>query len=215
MQSRKKASTGRRTLKSRSARRSKAPSVWRFICLAFALAFYSAGSPVQAQSVPELQVESPILTIDSDRLFGDSKYGQQTIRQIEALGAALAEENTRIQQELEEEEQRLTDLRPTISPEEFRELADAFDAKVQETRRRQDAKSRELNASLENRRVVFLNYALPVLEQLMRETGAAVVLEQRSVFISSNLVDITQVAIQRLDLVLDETDVPDVQGDTE
>lgn len=165
--------------------------------------------------MPELQVESPILTIDSDRLFGDSKYGQQTIRQIEALGAALAEENTRIQQELEEEEQRLTDLRPTISPEEFRELADAFDAKVQETRRRQDAKSRELNASLENRRVVFLNYALPVLEQLMRETGAAVVLEQRSVFISSNLIDITQVAIQRLDLVLDETDVPDVQGDTE
>ncbi len=165
--------------------------------------------------MPELQVESPILTIDSDRLFGDSKYGQQTIRQIEALGAALAEENTRIQQELEEEEQRLTDLRPTISPEEFRELADAFDAKVQETRRRQDAKSRELNASLENRRVVFLNYALPVLEQLMRETGAAVVLEQRSVFISSNLIDITQVAIQRLDLVLDETDVPDLQGDTE
>ncbi len=165
--------------------------------------------------MPELQVESPILTIDSDRLFGDSKYGQQTIRQIETLGAALAEENTRIQQELEEEEQRLTDLRPTISPEEFRELADAFDAKVQETRRTQDAKSRELNASLENRRVVFLNYALPVLEQLMRETGAAVVLEQRSVFISSNLIDITQVAIQRLDLVLDETDVPDLQGDTE
>ncbi|MGD9293274.1 MAG: OmpH family outer membrane protein [Roseobacter sp.] len=165
--------------------------------------------------MPKLQIESPILTIDSDRMFADSRYGQQTIRRIEALGAALAEENTRIQQDLEEEEQRLTDLRPTISPEEFRDLADAFDAKVQETRRRQEAKSRELNTSLENRRVVFLNYALPVLEQLMRETGAAVVLEQRSVFISSNLIDITQVAIERLDMVLDESDVRDVQGDAE
>lgn len=202
-------------MKSRSARRSEAIFAWLFICLTFALAVSGAGIPVRAQSVPELQIESPILTIDSDRMFADSRYGQQTIRRIEALGAALAEENTRIQQDLEEEEQRLTDLRPTISPEEFRDLADAFDAKVQETRRRQDAKSRELNTSLENRRVVFLNSALPVLEQLMRETGAAVVLEQRSVFISSNLIDITQVAIERLDMVLDESDVRDVQGDAE
>jgi Skp family chaperone for outer membrane proteins len=202
-------------LKSRSARRSEAIFAWLFICLTFALAVSGAGIPVRAQSVPKLQIESPILTIDSDRMFADSRYGQQTIRRIEALGAALAEENTRIQQDLEEEEQRLTDLRPTISPEEFRDLADAFDAKVQETRRRQEAKSRELNTSLENRRVVFLNYALPVLEQLMRETGAAVVLEQRSVFISSNLIDITQVAIERLDMVLDESDVRDVQGDAE
>lgn len=131
------------------------------------------------------------------------------------MGAALAEENSRIQQELEEEEKKLTEMRPNISAEEFRDLADAFDAKVQETRRRQDAKSKELNASLENRRVVFLNSALPVLEQLMRETGAAVVLEQRSVFISSTVIDITQVAIERLDMVLDETDIPEIESDTE
>jgi Skp family chaperone for outer membrane proteins len=37
-----------------------------------------------------------------------------------------------------------------------------------------------------------------VLEKLMRASGAAVILERRSVFISINAVDITDQAIERL-----------------
>lgn len=185
------------------------------ICLALLLGLCGLGSASEAQPTRTLRIESPILTIDSDRLFEESRYGRQTVQEIEQRGAALAAENKQIQDALEAEEKSLTELRPTVSPEEFRALADAFDAKVQETRRAQDAKSRELNASLESRRVIFLNSAVPILEQLMRETGAAVVLEQRSVFISNTVVDITQTAIQRLDMVLDETDIPDGDSDTE
>ena len=170
-----------------------------------------AVAPAIAQSVPRGPIQSPILTIDSDRLFEESAFGQQTITEFEALGAALAAENRRIEEALLVEERDLTDVRPTIDPSEFRALADIFDEKVQETRRAQDTKGRELNAELEERRVVFLNAAVPILEQLMRESGAAIVLEQRSVFISSTAVDITQMAIQRLDLVLDTSDfMPDV-----
>ncbi|WP_227267947.1 OmpH family outer membrane protein [Roseobacter weihaiensis] len=165
-----------------------------------------------AQPLARMQVESPILTIDSERLFEDSIFGRQTISDFEARGAALSAENRRIEDELEAEEQALTTLRPTITPEEFRALADAFDAKVQETRRTQEDKSRELNAGLERRKVVFLNAAMPVLEQLMREAGAAVVLERRSIFISSNAVDITQVAIFRLNQLLDGTEIPEEEN---
>ena len=48
----------------------------------------------------------------------------------------------------------------------------------------------------------FLNAAALVLEQIMRETNAAVILEQRSVFVSSNAIDITQTAIERIDAQL-------------
>lgn len=179
----------------------------RILACLLAAAVLSA-SPVAAQQVSRMPVESPILTIDSDRLFEDSDFGRQTLEEIERTGAALASENRKIEEELTTEEKELTDLRPTITPTEFRALADAFDEKVQETRRRQDAKSRELNSSLESRRVVFLNAAAPVLEQLMRQAGAAVVFERRSVFISSNAVDITQLAIERLNLVLDAQNMP-------
>ena len=52
--------------------------------------------------------------------------------------------------------------------------------------------------------MVFLNAAIPILEQIMREAEAAVVLERRSVFIGSNAVDITRIAIERLNATLDE-----------
>lgn len=154
--------------------------------------------PVLAQQPNRVIVQSPVLTVDTDRLYQDSNFGRQTAREFEGKGAELAAENRRIEAALSAEEQMLTDRRSVMKPAEFRVLADAFDAKVQETRKTQDAKTRALNQELEDRRVAFFNAAVPVLEQLMRATGAAVILERRSVFISVNAVDITQEAIQQL-----------------
>lgn len=177
--------------------------------VAFALPL--AFAPAYAQTGPRVIVESPVLTIDSDMLFEGSQFGSEIIAEIEKLSAELAAENRRIEEELSREEKELTELRPTMDPIAFRELADAFDTKVQDTRRTQDAKTRELNDKLESRRVVFLNAAAPILEQLMREAGAAIILEQRSVFVSSNAVDITRVAIDRLDKTLANRPLPQAQ----
>ena len=173
--------------------------------LAIAITFAMASQTgAQEQSLTPFSIESPILTIDSERLFEDSAFGRSTVEEFETRGAALAAENRAIEEDLIAEEKELTELRATMDPLEFRALADAFDEKVQQTRRTQDAKSRELNAGLDQRRVVFLNAVVPVLEQLMREANAAVVLEQRSVFISSNAVDVTRVAVERVDQLLDD-----------
>ena len=59
-----------------------------------------------------------------------------------------------------------------------------------------------MNQDLEKRRVTFLNATAPVLEDLMRASGAAVILDRRSVFLSATAVDITDDAIERLDAVL-------------
>ncbi|MFK7881920.1 OmpH family outer membrane protein [Roseobacter sp.] len=167
-----------------------------------------AGSDAQAQRIGPIQ--SPILTIDSERLFSESAFGQRVVSEFEERGAELAAENRRIEEELSLEEKDLTEKRATMPAPEFRELADAFDEKVQVTRRTQDAKTRDLNVALEGRRVVFLNAAAPILEQLMREAGAAVILERRSIFLSSNAIDVTRTAIDRLDTVLgDGSDAPE------
>ncbi len=166
------------------------------------------GTPaVLAQSAPGGVVQSQILTIDTERLYLDSDFGKAVAAEFDAKGAALAAENRQIEADLTEEERALTDQRPNMEPAAFREAADAFDTKVQATRRAQDAKTRALNQELEERRVQFLSAAAPVLEDLMRQTGAAVILERRSVFLSANAIDITNVAIERLNVVLDQ-DVP-------
>lgn len=178
-----------------------------FLTVLMSVWFLIVCNAAEAQRLGTLQ--SPILTIDSDRLFSESAFGKRVVEEFEARGAELSAENRQIEQALADEEKALTETRETMPAAEFRVLADAFDEKVQETRRTQDSKTRELNVALEGRRVVFLNAAGPILEALMRESGAAVILERRSIFLSSNAIDITGTAIERLDAVLGDGNTDD------
>lgn len=157
----------------------------------------AAAGPVGAQQLGLPQ--SPILTVDSERLFAQSQFGQRIAREIEAETAVLSAENRRIEAELTAEERDLTERRAEMAPEAFRALADAFDAKVRDIRRTQDAKARDLTRRGEADRVAFLQVAVPVLEQLMREAGASVILERASVFLSANATDVTDIAIEMID----------------
>ena len=172
-----------------------------FRYLAFALCLLVA-VPVAAQQLGV--TGSPILTIESNRLFADSAFGQRVAREIEADSAVLSAENRRIEAELTAEERDLTERRPEMEPDAFRVLADAFDEKVQTIRREQDEKGRLLNQKQDASRVMFFNAARPILENLMREAGAAVILERSTVFLSANISDVTDLAIARIDAILGE-----------
>lgn len=153
----------------------------------------------------ELQLGAPrsgILTIVPDRLFANSAFGQRVAQEIEAEGAVLTAENRIIEAELRAEEQELTERRSSMEPSAFRTLADAFDRKVQETRALQDNKLRDINLIRETARREFFAASLPVLEQIMLETGAGAILDHSTVFLSSDAVDITDLAIARINKVL-------------
>jgi Skp family chaperone for outer membrane proteins len=172
---------------------------WVFWLLCFAV-FQSTPIGLAAQQLGTPQGQ--ILTIEPDRLYNDSEFGKRVVRQLEAESAVLVAENRRIEAELTAEEKELTIRRTEIQPEAFRTLADAFDKKVQETRRTQDAKTRELSQRSDARRRIFLQTARPILENLMRETGAGVILDRDTIFLSANATDITNLAIERINLVL-------------
>lgn len=146
--------------------------------------------------------QSGILTVQPDRLFSESAFGKRVEREIEAEGAVLTAENRRIEAELRAEELELTERRSEMEPDAFRTLADAFDQKVQETRRRQEQKLREISQMGEQAKREFIAASLPVLQQIMRETGAGAILDHSSVFLSAEAADITSLAITRIDEVL-------------
>ncbi len=174
------------------------------ICLIPVLPLWAGPGAAQQTSSPteRTTIKSPILTINSDRIFNESAFGLRVAADVETKGNALAAENRKIETDLEAEERALTAKRKTMTPENFRALADAFDEKVQAIRATQATKSRALNQLVDTEREVFLNAAGPVLEELMRAAGAAVILERRSVFVSANAIDITNDAIARLDATL-------------
>lgn len=176
----------------------------------------AAAVPVTAQDRPAA-VPSPILTVDQEQLFDRSAYGRRVRSEIEAASAALAAENRRLEAELAEEEQRLTDLRPTTDPAEFQRLAAEFDARVVEVRRTQDEKERALVRRPEEARQEFFRAAFPVLAEIVRERGALAILDTRAVLISADVIDITDEAIRRLDAALgaegpDAPEAPEAPG---
>ncbi len=175
--------------------------VWRARLWCAAVAALALFGPVQLQAQSS-QVQSQILTIESERLFAGSLFGKRTAEEFDRQSSVLASENRAIEEALTAEERELTERRATMTPAEFRTLADAFDEKVQGFRREQDAKVLELSQRRDAQRVLFSRAARPILERLMLESGAVVLLERESVLLSSNATDVTDTAIGRIDAAI-------------
>ena len=184
------------------------PARWTALLagLACALAVGPAQAQAQAQTPPPVSVAptSTVVVLDRDLLFSQSRFGQRISRDIEEASEDLAAENQAIQADLEAEELALTAKRDAMEMEAFRGLATAFDERVTRIRQTQDAKARAIGQETERAQQVFLEQVNPVLVQLARETGALVILDRRNVIASADQVDITTLALERIDAVLGE-----------
>ena len=155
--------------------------------------------------------QSPILTVDQDRLYAQSLWGQRVEAELQAETQALQTENNRIEAELTAEEKSLTEKRPTMAPQDFRKLADDFDERVTGIRAAQDRKAADLVASRDRARQEFLAAALPVMAKVLSEHGAVAILDNRAVFVAARSVDATDALLKELDEVLGAGPAP---GDT-
>ncbi|MDA7430775.1 OmpH family outer membrane protein [Primorskyibacter aestuariivivens] len=188
------------------------------LCLAGALLCAGLLSATAQERPAKAQFRSPVLVIDADELYQISGTGQRIQAALDARGRALAEEIARIDADMAAEEKALTAKRDTLSPEEFRKLADAFDEKVQRLRREQDQNAQALNRLSNEERLRFRQMILPILGQLMLETRAVVVIEKRTVLIFNDAVDVTELVAERLDAqtapdAADSQETPDPETD--
>lgn len=167
----------------------------------------------QPSTTPPLEFETKpeVLILDFDKFYLSSAFSSRIDAEIQAEIQIIRTENDKIVEELEAEERRLTDLRATLSADEFQEMAEAFDEKVQALREEPIEKERELLERRANARQYFLQAAQPILQQIMSETGASVIIDRRNVIMHASTRDITSLAIARTDAVLDQgADLEDV-----
>lgn len=168
-------------------------------------------------------VQAQILVVDPEALFAGSDLGQRLNASLDQAAQKLATENREIEDQLSAEERALTDKRASLSPEDFRILADEFDQRVTEKRNTQAQKADLLDRMRSENRVKFLRLVVPVLATMMQEAGAVVILNRSDVLLSATSIDITDDAIARInadltirevqdDLVPDSPDLP--QPDT-
>jgi len=178
------------------------------LVLTLALLAGAAHSPARAQQLGVVQ--SDVMVIDIERLLAETAYGQRLQAGIEAERDALIARNERIAKELEQEEKALTDMRASTPPEEFREMADAFDTKVTQLRRESERLSRDLERQRDLAPVQFMRVVQPVLSDLLREADAVVLLDVRRVILRAEVADVTDIAIARIDARIGQG--PDAQA---
>ena len=169
---------------------------------ALVLTLYGAGVRAQDISVQPPQAPAQVLLIDQDRLFSGSVFGQAVGGVIDRVGRDLSAQNREIEDVLTQEEQRLTELRSSLSIEDFRLRAAEFDARVVEIRSEQDAKNRALGAYAEAARQRFLEIMGPILIDLVQRSGAEVLMDRRAVIFARDDIDITDEAIAAIDAAL-------------
>jgi Skp family chaperone for outer membrane proteins len=158
--------------------------------------------PAQGRGFPEFPVarpQAPVLTLDQERLFAQSQFGQRVLAEIDAASKALAAENREIEAELLAEERELTELRAELPADEFRARAQAFDDRAVGFRRQQDAKARALQGRDEAERAAFFRAVSPILSELVAELGAVAILDDRAVLFAAPAIDVTDRAIARVD----------------
>jgi len=143
-------------------------------------------------------IVSPILIINQERLIAESSSGAKAQSDFETEAQALAAENAEIEAALIEEERALTEARATLSPDAFRTQADEFDSRVQRIRAEQDQKARAIQSARDRARQTIVQNAGDLIREIAMARGALVVLDQRSVLLSADAIDITDAVIARI-----------------
>ncbi len=140
----------------------------------------------------------PILVLDQDGLFNNSKLGQAMLLIQAEKRTVLLQESRLISDAFVVEEKRLTEIRSEVSVEEFRQLSEDFDIRVQAARASQLLKDVKMQQSIDGLRRQFLIIAAPFLSEIMLRYRASAIIDQRSVLLFNRNLDITLEAIEIL-----------------
>lgn len=164
--------------------------------LALLAAALVAAAPLPAQEPPG---PAPFLYINQEQILTESETGQALLAEEERQRNALRAEARALDQSFEAEERELTERRPTLPPDEFRKLSDAFDARVVQARRDQDARAEALAQEFDQRRRQFYARVAPILVMLMDRYRAPAIFDESSVLLADQSLNITAEVIAEID----------------
>ena len=146
--------------------------------------------------------DTVLFTVDMSKLLRLSDFGKNIIAVNNAARQNLQNENNNLEEKLLIEEKELSELRKTISIDEFRPKALEFDKKVTIIRKGQREKEENLNKKVRREETDFFKKIYPILYELLIERGGLVLVDQRNAILWDNSVDLTDDAIALINQAL-------------
>jgi outer membrane protein len=176
-----------------------------FISVAAAPSFAAdaPAAPAAPAAAPASTVQAPpptLIVLDFDRILQESKVGKSVIEQLQQRAATFQKSFQQQEADLNTDQQGLVRQQSILAQ-------DAFSAKARDLQRRADElreKEAQANAALQqsNRDAILrIQQSLkPILEDIMKERGANVVINRGAIaLLSEDRFEVTDEAMKRLD----------------
>lgn len=161
-----------------------------------------AAAPAAAPAAVKKPGPAVILFVDRGAIVRNSTVGKDMFKQVETLAKKMETdykpENDKLQSDIQALQAQFQVLAPDAREAKRKELESrrqAFQKKIQD-------RQAEIQGGMNKARQQLEASLGPILEQMMVERGANLLLDRSMVVLGSVDLDVTQVAIQRLDRAL-------------
>ncbi|MBY8975814.1 OmpH family outer membrane protein [Rhodobacteraceae bacterium NNCM2] len=168
-----------------------------------------------APALAQEGVEHSVLVVSRTRILTET-VAARTLREDEAaLRQRLKNWAEAEKRALEEDEQRLTNLRTEIPKEEFDKLAGEFEQKVRTIRRDTQRFDAAIQANFRDARKELLKNLYPILIEVLRKYNADLIIDADQILIADPGVEVTDEVISLYDErvvppKLDPIDLPEL-----
>lgn len=163
---------------------------WAAIGIAFGL-----GALAQAKSAP---TELPIILVDRNAFFAESKAGQDVARQVQEMKQQIETDLNKKAEDLALEEQQLMQQQAVLTQEAFESKAKKLRDSRLALQREADQKGRALQDGVLKAHDRIWQTVSPILAAILQEKQAVLMIDRSAVVKGSVDLDVTAMALQRL-----------------
>lgn len=173
--------------------------------LAMALTAAQAQAPAPIKPHPIVAapgagtVAPKILVVDRQAILRLSKVGQDIVRQVNALTVSAESQFKAEKDSLQKEEQTLAQQGAILAPDVRAQKQRAFEGKVAAFQKKVQDRQSMIQGGVLNARRQVEGALGPILQGILAERGANLLLDRQDVVLATTDIDVTKVTIQRLD----------------
>jgi outer membrane protein len=140
-----------------------------------------------------------ILLVDIRRVVAESKVGHDMQRQVETLNNQVAGELKNEKASLQKEQMELQQQSAILAADVKARRVKEFETKVAAFQEKVQKRGGLIQGGVMKAQAQIEQALGPVLQGIMRERGATLLVDRSAILLAPNAIDMTAVAIQRLD----------------
>lgn len=141
-----------------------------------------------------------ILLVDIRRVMAESHVGQDIQRQVDQLKSQAGSELRGEEQELQNEERQFQEQSAILASDLKQKREEALKAKIEKFQEKARGRGALIQGGVIKAQQQVEQALGPILEGIMKERGATLLLDRSAVLLAPNAIDVTETVVQRINV---------------